>query len=180
MGRSLIPIIGKRFGKLVVLKRVKNRFNGIVKRHSEAWFLIRCDCGREVEMRGYMLRHKRVHECRICKPKGFKHGLSTTREYRIWNTVKSRANEQGISFKLKSSDIRIPSVCPLLGIPLCLTNKITKFNSPSVDRINPKKGYTSKNVWIISQKANQIKNCASLEELKRLVRNLEKIWASCI
>lgn len=174
MGRPLIPIIGKRFGRLVVWKRVKDRYNGIKNRHSEAWFLVRCDCGQEIEMRGYMLRHKRVHACQTCSPKGFRHGLSKTREYAIWNSASARAKELKLFFSLKPSDIFIPKKCPLLGIRLRINNTRTSSNSPSLDRINPKRGYTKKNVWVVSQKANTIKSNASLKELKTLIENLEK------
>jgi hypothetical protein len=36
----------------------------------------------------------------------------------------------------------------------------------SIDRIDPSKGYTPDNVWLISQRANRIKNDATPEELK--------------
>lgn len=39
-------------------------------------------------------------------------------------------------------------------------------NSPSIDRIDPAKGYVKGNVWIISNRANTIKSNATHEELK--------------
>jgi len=42
-----------------------------------------------------------------------------------------------------------------------------------LDRIDNNKGYIKDNVWVISRKANTIKNNASLEELKALVAALE-------
>ena len=44
---------------------------------------------------------------------------------------------------------------------------------PSVDRINPALGYTEDNVWVISFRANTIKQNASLIELERLLAALE-------
>jgi hypothetical protein len=41
-------------------------------------------------------------------------------------------------------------------------------NSPSLDRIDPTKGYVKGNVWIISSKANTFKSYATHEELKIL------------
>ena len=172
MGRTLINIIGKKFGQLLVLHRVKDRFNGRKRRHSEAWFRCLCDCGKIVSKRGYLLRDGRCRQCGHAR--GIRHGMCYTREYRVWNTAKSRATELGYRFDLKPSDIFIPKECPLLGIRLCLSNHKTKFNSPSIDRINSRRGYVRGNIWVISQKANTIKSNASLAELKTLVQNLEK------
>jgi predicted RND superfamily exporter protein len=47
--------------------------------------------------------------------------------------------------------------------------------TPSLDRIDSKKGYTPDNVWVISHRANQIKNDATIEELKLITENLEKL-----
>ena len=40
----------------------------------------------------------------------------------------------------------------------------------------PELGYIKGNVWVISNKANRIKNNATLEELRLLVKNLEDYW----
>ena len=45
-------------------------------------------------------------------------------------------------------------------------------NSPSLDRIDNSKGYIKGNVWVISQKANAMKNSATLEELKIFSTNI--------
>jgi hypothetical protein len=48
-------------------------------------------------------------------------------------------------------------------------------NSPSLDKIIPSKGYIKGNVWVISNRANTLKNDASLQELELLVENLKKL-----
>ena len=179
MGRPAIKMIGRKFEKLLVLRRVKDRFNGKKKRHNELWYLVKCDCGKKFETRGYMLRHGRIRGCGKCNPKGGNliHGLSETKEYQMWNSVKTRAEEEGKKFTLKPSDIKIPKICPLLGIPILANNKKTAFNSPSIDRIDNNKGYVKENIWIVSHKANAMKSSASLTELQTLVKNLEKkLW----
>ncbi|HWH74938.1 MAG TPA: hypothetical protein VNV16_11820, partial [Methylibium sp.] len=40
--------------------------------------------------------------------------------------------------------------------------------------IDSRRGYTTDNVWVICWRANQIKNDATLDELKRLVAALEQ------
>jgi hypothetical protein len=49
-------------------------------------------------------------------------------------------------------------------------------NSYSLDRIDSNKGYVKGNVWVISRRANVIKNNATLEELELLTNNLKKFW----
>lgn len=83
--------------------------------------------------------------------------------------AKIRAKKKGMEFNLNPSDLILPSVCPVLGIPLCVSeNGKATNNSPTLDRINNLKGYTKDNVVIVSFRANTIKNFASVEELKKL------------
>lgn len=92
--------------------------------------------------------------------------------YILWN-VKSRAKARGIPFELSHEDIKIPNVCPILGIELRISEGCPDAQSPSVDRINPNLGYVRGNIEIISHRANTIKSNATLQELKSLVRYLE-------
>lgn len=79
--------------------------------------------------------------------------------------AKNRAKEKNLPFDLSIEDIVIPTHCPILGVEL-VPNSAKRSNSISIDRIDPTKGYTKDNIWIISGKANVMKNNASLEELK--------------
>lgn len=92
----------------------------------------------------------------------------------IMTRIRKRAKIKGLDFNIELSDITIPTHCPLLGVKLEFDNEHgVNSNSPSVDRIDNTKGYISGNIWIISNRANVLKNNASLEELKLLVSNLE-------
>ena len=87
----------------------------------------------------------------------------------IFWQIRTRARTNGIPFDLEEEDIVIPDVCPILGIPLFRNaggNRPTG-NSPSVDRKDPAKGYTKDNIWIISQRANVMKNDATTDELRK-------------
>jgi hypothetical protein len=89
--------------------------------------------------------------------------------------AKVRAQQQGLEFDLELSDIIIPAVCPVLGIPIKRDNtRLDKDAAPSLDRIDNAKGYVKGNVWIISFRANAIKRDASLDELRLLVAALER------
>jgi len=178
MGRPVINIIGKRFGMLFVLKRVRDRRSGKTN-HLEIWYRVRCDCGKTKSMRGYLIRDGRARSCG-CGQRGSKYGPHgyPTKEYRMWCAARDRARKLAVPFSIEPSDVKMPKVCPLLGIPISYTNKITSKNSPSIDRVIPSRGYTKENTLTISHHANQIKNDATLSELQILTRNLEKIWPS--
>jgi hypothetical protein len=61
-----------------------------------------------------------------------------------------------------------------LNIPLKYNLRKGLGNIPSLDRIRPERGYTKGNIWVISNRANTLKNNATLEELELLVKNLRK------
>ena len=82
---------------------------------------------------------------------------------------KYRAKKKGIENTLTIEDINIPEICPILGIKLEYNKEKVKDNSPSLDRIDSSKGYTSDNIHIISHKANRIKNHLSKDEIIKLL-----------
>ncbi|HXQ35035.1 MAG TPA: hypothetical protein VN843_13560 [Anaerolineales bacterium] len=94
----------------------------------------------------------------------------------MWGAAKHRAKNKNLEFNIDWSDIHIPEKCPLLEIPLIRKQGSgMSANSPSLDRINPTKGYVKGNVWVISGKANAVKNNASIEEVRTLLSNWEKL-----
>lgn len=94
----------------------------------------------------------------------------------LLTTAKGRAKRNGVEFSITYKDLMEVSHCPLLGILLdfSINGRGGKPNSPSIDRIDPTKGYVPGNVWIISAKANRMKSDATLEELETLVANFRK------
>jgi len=87
--------------------------------------------------------------------------------------ARARANKKGLIFDIDHNYVRsiIPSHCPVFGTQLEWSahrgnGRLPLPNSPSLDRIDPSKGYVKGNVWIVSNRANSIKNDASHEELK--------------
>lgn len=85
--------------------------------------------------------------------------------------ARARSKQLGIPFDLDVEDILIPSVCPVLGIPIFfkLGSRGPGPNSPSLDRFDPAGGYTKDNVVVISHRANTLKNNASLDEMERVL-----------
>lgn len=95
-------------------------------------------------------------------------------EARLHAAARQRARADDLLFNIARSDLTIPERCPLLEIPLQVHTGRVQPNSPSVDRIVPALGYVKGNVWVISHRANLLKNDATLEELELLVKNLRQ------
>lgn len=87
---------------------------------------------------------------------------------KLLNIAKNRAKSLGIQFDIDISDITIPTHCPVLGIEMKPNRGRHQDNSPSLDRIDPLKGYVKGNVAVICFKANRIKNNASYEEILKV------------
>lgn len=84
-------------------------------------------------------------------------------------SAKARAKKNGLEFNLERGDFEVPAVCPALGIPLFWgerTYMAKNHNAPSLDRLDPSKGYVKGNVRVISNRANFIKTNATAEELR--------------
>ena len=100
------------------------------------------------------------------------------RELILLGQARYRAKRKGIKFNLEVSDIKIPKNCPVLKIPLTKggSNGGPKGGSPSLDRINNKKGYIKGNVQVISHRANTMKHCATNKELLLFASWVKKIY----
>lgn len=80
-----------------------------------------------------------------------------------------RAERLGLPFDLTEEDIEIPLRCPVLGLPLAISDGRPSANSPSLDRIYPERGYVRGNVLVVSMRANELKRDATIQELMLLV-----------
>jgi hypothetical protein len=86
--------------------------------------------------------------------------------------ARTRAKKKGLECDINWEDISIPDMCPLLDVPLIWGTRNNYMYSPSIDRIDPLKGYTKDNIQILSMKANTMKNSASQEELITFAKNI--------
>ena len=93
----------------------------------------------------------------------------------LLSLAKQRAKNKGLEFSITEKDLYDPVFCPLqphLVLDYNKRGKGTAPNSPTIDRIDPSKGYVPGNVWIISAQANRMKSDATLSQLETLVANL--------
>ena len=85
--------------------------------------------------------------------------------------AKDRARRLGLPFDLDKDYVAaiIPDACPVFGTPfLFIGGKRTRPDSPTIDRVQPSKGYVKGNVAVISMRANAIKSNASADEIQRV------------
>ena len=147
----------------------KNKTDGVEsarRAHHKHYLKVRSDPVALEAERARSMAYKRAH---------------VTSAHRMLCSAKSRAKKAGILFDIDLSDILIPKVCPLLGIPIVEGHLGGKRgatpNSPSLDRVQPDLGYTKGNVWVISHRANVIKQDATADELERVALHLrQKIY----
>jgi hypothetical protein len=91
---------------------------------------------------------------------------------------RQRAKKYHYEHNITIEDIIIPDVCPVLGIPISISETKASPNSPSLDRTDNTKGYIKGNVKIISFRANTLKSDASIEELEKILKYLYEIQRS--
>lgn len=88
-----------------------------------------------------------------------------------FNAARSRSKKYEEAFDLVFTELDWPDVCPVLGIPM---DRRDKNHTPSLDRVDSRKGYTKANVKVISFRANRIKFNATIDELERILDYMKK------
>jgi len=118
------------------------------------------------------------NECKSCKllrDRSYYRNLKLNNYKKIiFTSAKRRAKQKGIIFLIDESDIFIPEFCPVLGIKLCVNSLSAKDNSPSLDRLVPDKGYVKGNCFVISNKANRMKQDSSLDDLENIIKYIKE------
>lgn len=79
-----------------------------------------------------------------------------------------RSRKRGVPINITPDDIIIPEVCPVLGIPLVAGKGLKSPNTPSLDCIDPAKGYVKGNVLVVSWRYNKFKGDLTPEELRKV------------
>jgi len=100
----------------------------------------------------------------------------TVPERIIFGLAKRRAKCNNVPFSLEKSDIVVHTVCPVFGTPMSYQPDPTRRQhdgSPTLDRIDPGRGYVKGNVCVISWRANRIKSDATLAEIEAIARYMK-------
>ena len=141
-------------------------------------------------------KHKRIKDglntiCKSCKKE---YDAKQCRFKTRFLGKKRNAEMKGIEFTIEPTDIpgvkikekitidsvgrkhtsweatEYPKVCPVLEMKLDWSMNGLQYNSPSLDRIDPTKGYIPGNVMMMSDIANRMKSNATPEQLKQFCR----------
>lgn len=148
--KSVIDIIGKKFGKLTVLKRSDDYICSGGRK--EAQYLCRCDCGNMKIVRGSSLRkgHTTSCGCAIIEA-ATKHGLRNTRIYDEYQKMKQRCyNPNNTNYKyyggkgIKVCDEWLDSEEGLVKFYFWAITHGYRDNL-TIDRINSNGDYTPEN-----------------------------------
>lgn len=170
-----LDLVGKRYGRLVVLKNIGAR-NG------RTYSLCKCDCGNEIEVCNKYLQNGHIKSCGCLKKdnaslmgmrtgkenikkaqesakiSNIKHNKSNTRLYKIWSAMKQRCNNQNSSSYNYYGKNGI-TICKEWGdfqnFQTWALNHGYKENL-TIDRLNPLKGYSPDNCqWITKEKNSE-------------------------
>ena len=125
---------------------------------------------------------KRFSTCSECeKDRFYKRYRSNPIPQLIYN-FKKRAKLAGVPFDLEPQDIKnklnlTNTKCPVLGVNMEISKLGSKNNdlTPSIDRIDPKKGYVKDNIIVVSMRANRIKNDATVDEIRKVADFYENL-----
>ena len=103
--------------------------------------------------------------CIKCQKKAQARIRDTNPESCLLAQAKNRAKSKKIPFNIDITDIVMTDKCPVLGIEWRSGGNDTV---PSLDKIDPAKGYVKGNIVVVSMRANRLKNDATPDELRRL------------
>jgi hypothetical protein len=129
------------------------------------------------DMKNYheRIKHTETYQERSARTR-FKY-RETHPERIIFLSAKARAERDGFDFSIDYEDIKIPTVCPLMGIALTnIRGKGRVQTNPSLDRIDSSKGYIKGNIQVISELANRMKQDATSEQLIAFAKGILQIY----
>lgn len=121
---------------------------------------------RRVKQPSKRLEYNRKHQAK--RKQDFNYRLQC-----LINASKQRAKLKNIEHTLTLDELKTiypkDNKCPVFGTELKFGDSGFRDNSPSIDKIDPKGGYTLDNVQVISWRANRLKVDASINELEMLI-----------
>jgi len=175
-------LTGQSFGRWCVLARAAGG--------GSAW-MCRCACGNTRKVTTVSLTAGNSRSCGCLKRElmsarlrsvwsKLERGDRTNGVFEMWRNARNRARRKGVPFTIQPEDVAVPTVCPVLGIPLVRNKGLHHHGSPSIDRRKPELGYVPGNVLVISHRANGLKSDASVHELERVTAYVREIQKGAI
>jgi hypothetical protein len=88
--------------------------------------------------------------------------------------ARKRDRRKGLESTVTAEMIVIPNVCPVLGVPLRVSQGLPADDSPSLDHIDPTRGAVWGNWCVISRRANSLKQQHTAESMAKFVSDVEE------
>lgn len=187
MSKTIVDLMGQRFGKLIVIE-----FCGTGNEtHKRAQWKCSCECGNTVIMASCNLRSGRVVGCGKCRVHIVnQHGKYDLRDYDsafmlFYRATKQSASNRNLTFNLGVDDVKMISGkdCFYCGVSpkqvLKVRNRFGKdYVYNGIDRVDNTKGYTLDNCVPCCKKCNQAKMNLPVEQFKSLIVSIYNNWAS--
>lgn len=177
MGK-LIDLVGKRFGRLIVIKRSypNNKWNEIM-------WLCKCNCGKETIVNGCNLRSGMTRSCGCLKNEmtgalnRIDFGVASMRS--LISAYKISARKRGVKYELTEEQFKeiTQKDCYYCGVkPSNVfghgSSNNGKYIYNGIDRVDNNKGYTMDNVVPCCKVCNFRKKTATLHEFKDWIRKV--------
>jgi len=183
MGKTLhtLEVIGKKFGRLLVLK-----FLGRRKNDYHNYLLCKCECGTKKAIRVSNVLSNYTRSCG-CLIKEFasknlseintRHGMCGTTEYKTWSCMKARCYNKNSAeyFRYGGRGIGISSRWRYSFETFYKDMGPKPTPQHSIDRIDNKKGYNKKNCRWATKKEQSANRAASLPtHVYKIIEDIQK------
>lgn len=186
-----LNLVGQKIGKLLVLKESKQI--GYIRN-----WLCQCDCGKKCIVRQDSLRKRNgakscgcllsTHDGKIVHDRTYRlnYYKNETAKYRLTingfanlllSNARKTSRKQNIEYTITINDILTilkNGYCQISGIKFIINNVPREPFAPSIDRINPNKGYTPENIQIVCWIYNSAKGVNTHTDVLKLSRALLK------
>jgi 5-methylcytosine-specific restriction endonuclease McrA len=156
-------LIGKRFGKLVVIAQIFG------KAKTKSRFLCLCDCGKQKELGGSYLPYGRAKSCGCGRRLNVRHNAISLTLY----AYRKHAKKRGLTFDLDRKTLARLIEHPCFYCGKIGTNRTYAYKKPNeedvfyhngIDRIENEKGYTIENSVSCCKLCNHMKWSLSFKE----------------
>jgi hypothetical protein len=168
---------GQNFGGWTVIESYTSRSSGRRWNH-----LCKCKCGAKIEVEGTRLKRGKSLQCRVCRERYKKDGLSSAKKY-IYRDYKGGAKRRGYDFNI-DFDVFIKMCqepCHYCGSKNSRKTSTshknisyrTHFISNGIDRVDNNIGYTEENCVPCCTTCNSMKMCLGKDEF---LTHIQKIY----
>lgn len=162
-------VIGQRFGRLVVVERVRDADDKRIPSRQYAKWKCVCDCGKETVVGGRTLRYGATQSCGCLKLDIIAPDRCGELSSSYYNNCKKSAANRGYEWELTPEYLydlflKQNKKCSLSGVDIILTKTKSSNQTASLDRIDSTKGYVVGNVQWVHKHINIMKNVSSNDE----------------